>query len=384
MSASQDNDHDFSDLPATAEDLEEYQLGSGFEEQNQLVDKWEETQRELVTSVLNYNLGSISSLIADGKIDLSPGYQRRLRWDPPRQSKLIESFLMNVPVPPIFLNEDDYGTYSVIDGKQRLTSISDFLNDRYALKGLDIFSQINGKYFKELPPEIQSVLLTRATVQTIIILRQSSPEIKFEVFDRLNTGGIKLNAQEIRNSTWPGPFNDMILALSEDSDFHNLLRIREKRRSAIWKNMRDAEFVLRYFAFRENWQTFNGGMKRWMDKSMIENQRPTPAAIDQLEVEFRQTVAAVKAGFGEFAFRRWDPSRKAWNSAVLASLFDAQMFACRHRDPAKLRQKSDEIIEGLKSLFNDDDFRKSIDAATNTPALFRSRITSIIDLLDEA
>jgi hypothetical protein len=86
-------------------------------------DFWEAKQRELVTSVVDYNLGTLAQLVQDGTIDVSPKYQRRFRWDNERQSKLIESFLMNVPVPPIFLNEDQYGQYSVIDGKQRLIDI---------------------------------------------------------------------------------------------------------------------------------------------------------------------------------------------------------------------------------------------------------------------
>src|SRR5690606_6822211 len=79
------------------------------------VDFWEQKQRELVTSVVDYNLQGLTDLVSDRAIDLNPTYQRRLRWDQKRQSKLIESFLMNVPVPPVFLNEDEYGQYSVID-----------------------------------------------------------------------------------------------------------------------------------------------------------------------------------------------------------------------------------------------------------------------------
>lgn len=91
------------------------------------VDFWEKKQRELVTSVVDYNLQGLTDLVVDKAIDLDPSYQRRLRWDEKRQSKLIESFLMNVPVPPVFLNEDEYGSYSVIDGKQRITAISNFM-----------------------------------------------------------------------------------------------------------------------------------------------------------------------------------------------------------------------------------------------------------------
>lgn len=88
---------------------------------------WENKQRDIVTSVVDYNLSSLAALVSSRSIDLSPRYQRRHRWKGPRQSQLIESFLMNVPVPPVFLNEDAYGKYSVIDGKQRLTAIHEFL-----------------------------------------------------------------------------------------------------------------------------------------------------------------------------------------------------------------------------------------------------------------
>ena len=97
------------------------------------IDFWDKKQRELVTSVVDYNLGALSQLVADGTINLSPKYQRRFRWDTERQSRLIESFLMNVPVPPILLNEDGYGQYSVIDGKQRLTAIVDFFSGKLEL-----------------------------------------------------------------------------------------------------------------------------------------------------------------------------------------------------------------------------------------------------------
>jgi Protein of unknown function DUF262 len=105
---------------------------------------WQDKQRELVTSTLDYNLGTLSALIRDKSIDLSPNYQRRFRWDPTRQSRLIESFLMNVPIPPVFLNEDDYGSYSVIDGKQRLRAIDQFMRGALKLRGLKVFQDING------------------------------------------------------------------------------------------------------------------------------------------------------------------------------------------------------------------------------------------------
>ena len=169
------------DDPRLVQDVE------GFENQDAAeptdpVEFWKAKQRELVTSVVDYNLSTLADLIEDKRIDLSPAYQRRFRWDPRRQSLLIESFLMNVPVPPIFLNEDDLGQYSVIDGKQRLNAVYAMLKGRLMLEGLKVFPDINGKSMDDLPRDLQTVLKVRPTIRAVVILRQSDADIKFEVF----------------------------------------------------------------------------------------------------------------------------------------------------------------------------------------------------------
>lgn len=342
---------------------------------------WEEKQRELVTSVVDYNLGSLAGLIGKS-LNMKPKYQRRFRWDAARQSKLIESFLMNVPVPPVFLNEDSYGQYSVIDGKQRLTAISEFFKGRLRLTGLKVFRDINDMTYDELPLQLQAVLQTRPTLRAIIILRQSDEDVKFEVFQRLNTGGVTLNPQEIRNSAYPGPLNDLVLDLSEGRTFHRLLGIKVKSESWIYQEMRDAELVLRFFCFRETWRDFRGGMKRAMDRYLSENQHMKPDQLKSLRTEFMETVEVVDAGFGQHAFSRWIPEKGVWRKQVLASLYDAQMFACRQRDPDAVRRKEEEIIAVTMKLFEDTEFRKAIDAATNTPTYFRTRIQMMSDMLD--
>ena len=108
-------------------------------------------------------------------------------------------------------------------------------------------------------------------MRAIIILRQSDKDVKYVVFQRLNTGGAQLNHQEIRNSTFPGPFNNLILELSVYRKFHALLGIKNRDKSAIYKEMRDAELVLRYFTFRETWQSFSGGVKQQLDSYIDKN-----------------------------------------------------------------------------------------------------------------
>ena len=135
-------------------DFEEPESLLETEPEGEPVDFWEQKQRELVTNVVDYNLGTLADLIGQNVIDLAPKYQRRFRWNTVRQSMLIESFLMNVPVPPIFLNEDEYGKYSVIDGKQRLTAIWRYVSDAFPLLRTAEFSDLGGPRWPALvrPP----------------------------------------------------------------------------------------------------------------------------------------------------------------------------------------------------------------------------------------
>jgi hypothetical protein len=333
---------------------------------------WERKQRELVTSTVDYNLSTLSSLVHDGQIDLNPHYQRRLRWSNEKKSRLIESFLLNVPVPPVFLNEDDIGTYSVIDGKQRLSTVDDYFRGRFSLSGLVVFPEINGARFSQLPSALQSALRTRSTIRAIVILRQSDRDLKYEIFDRLNTGGASLNAQEVRNNAFHGPLNDFLFEISEHPLFHEMLGIKRKEKSPLYLNMRDVELALRYFTFRYSWDTFEGGMKRAMDEFMRENRRAAPNLINEMRMEFLDALNTVYSVFGGKSFRRWSPETEAWGNQIVASVFDAQMFGVAHAlmngaNPVRAR-------ESFIGLFSDDEFRKNIDAATNTPSFFRARV----------
>lgn len=341
-------------------------------------------QRELITSTVDYNLESLSQLINKRTIDLAPKYQRRFRWDDARKSKLIESFLMNVPIPPIFLNEDDFGKYSVIDGKQRLSAISEYLSGKLSLIELKVFTDLNGLNFFDLPIEFQSSLKIRANIRAIIILRQSDKDIKYEVFQRLNTGGVKLNAQEIRNSAFPGKLNDKILELSENKYFHKLLGIKSISKSRIYQEMKDAELVLRFFALRKSWKQYAGGLKKILDSFMDDNQTMIEAQVNEMAKEFTETLQKVELIFGEEgSFRRWISENNKWKQQVSAPLFDAQMFACYRKKKERLDNSKSVILSDFKKLFtNDREFIQSIESSTASPNRFLYRITKLNEIIN--
>jgi hypothetical protein len=348
------------------------------------VDFLEKKQRELLTNTIDYNLESLSQLITKKVIDLAPKYQRRFRWDDARKSKLIESFLMNVPVPPIFLSEDDFGKYSVIDGKQRLSAINEFITGKLTLSGLQVFKDLNGMSFYDLQPEFQNSLKIRATVRSIIILRQSDRDIKYEVFQRLNTGGVRLNAQEIRNSAFPGELNDKIIELSASKLFHKLLGIKSKTKSKIYQEMKDAELVLRFFALKDSWEMYAGGLKRILDTYMDEHQGYDADDITELENDFLETLIKVEIIFGtEGSFRRWLPQNDRWKQQVSAPLFDAQMFACYGKNKEILIANRDNILKDFKALFSEDNtFIESIESSTATPNRFLYRVNILDEIIE--
>lgn len=362
---------------ATGRDVEESEEELDTESWPDPVGFWEAKQRDLLTSAVDYNLSSMSTLVRNKQIDLSPEYQRRNRWNDARKSKLIESFLMNVPIPPVFLNEDEYGRYSVIDGKQRLTAINEFLLGRFKLKDLEVFSELNGSSVDDLPATLMTALETRATIRAIIILRQSDPDIKYQVFRRLNTGGIRLNPQEIRNSAWPGDLNTMILEESASSEFHHALGISGKGKSSIYREMRDAEFVLRFLTFRDDWESFAGGMGRRLDNFMADNHAMPSSEVEALRREFRGAVRKSVAAFGPYVFRRWVPEKSFWRKQVLASAYDAEIFGVMPYTEHDLRVHQERLIAELQNLFSNREFRRAVDSATNTPTYFRERIQAM-------
>jgi hypothetical protein len=360
--------------------------GHGFEDDEPTdvtKDRWVQAQRDLITTTLDYNLQTIASLIADGRIDLSPSFQRRERWDRTRQSRLIESFLMNVPLPPVFLNEDEYGQYSIIDGKQRMTAISEYLTDAFELQGLTVFQEANGQRFSDLDTSLQSVLQTRASLRAIILLRLSDPLIKYHVFQRLNTGGVRLNAQEVRNVTFAGAMNDLLVSLSQSDDFQKALGIDPKtpNKSALWREMRDVELVLRYFTLRNNWRDFRGSLGGAMNEFMADNLHPNQRELDSLASDFSETLRKAITAFGHGLFRRWSPRTSSFGRQPLATLFDAQMLAVMRIPEAALAARAADIQSQMVQQFVNPEFTSAIGSQTNTPAFLRRRVSIVSEMV---
>ena len=175
--------------------------------------KYELGEQRIVTESNRERLPNfVAALDRNNYMDLRPFYQRRSRWTTAAQSKLIESFIINVPVPPVFLYERDFNSYEVMDGQQRITAIQDFYKNKFKLTGLDLWPELNGSLYSDLPSKVKAGI-DRRSISSIVLLKESAPDdeesmlIRQLVFERLNTGGVKLEHQEVRNCLYKSDFN---------------------------------------------------------------------------------------------------------------------------------------------------------------------------------
>lgn len=348
-----------------------------------IIKKFESSQDSLVLQSSDLSLETIAQMVSSGAIDISPHYQRRERWHIDAQAGLIESFLLNVPVPPVYLAEDDFGTYSVIDGKQRITAIHGFLRDKFSLDGLSRFSEVNGMMFKNLPKPLQNALSIRPYLRVVTLLKQTDPELKYEVFTRLNTGGQPLLPQEIRNALYRGSLNDELFRLAENEFLLKQLKIKTKSES-VFKEMTDIEVVLRFLALNESWRSFSGDMRRNMDDFMAKNRRMKQKGIKDLKSMFDCAISRCEALWGGSAFRRY--TNNNFRDQFLASIYDAEMISIYELSDSEFEtvmQSRTKVIAATKRLFQDNTFEEAVRVSTNTPSRVRYRIEKVGEMLRE-
>jgi len=324
---------------------------------------YESTEFKVVQERNDFLLHQILDFVQEKRwINLTPEYQRRKRWDNQKKSLLIESLLMNLPVPPIFLYEVEPARYEVMDGQQRLNAIIEFYDDQLPLSGLETWKGLVGRTYTSCPPRIKRGI-DRRKISAVILSADtsnleglSSKDIRREVFERLNTGGEKLNAQELRNCLYSGPMNELIIELSRLDEFTDIWnipsysRFEKRKRAAIeprksnnlYKTMADSQIVLRFFAFREK-SSLKGSVRAILDQFMETNQSPTTAELRQFSNQFESCLSLARNIFEGDTFRL--PESRGNKLSV--PLYDAVMIALY----LELRQKA-EILHAKRSIIS--------------------------------
>ncbi|KKG14124.1 hypothetical protein EO98_09100 [Methanosarcina sp. 2.H.T.1A.6] len=364
---------------------EDEEIESINDEDTKILKKYQDDQKRLVSQKMDLYIPSLKDMINNGVIDLDPTFQRRDRWSIAQQSRLIESLIMAVPIPPVFLAEEEYNSYSVMDGKQRLTAIYMYLTDQFALTGLEFWQELNKKKFSELNKTVRSGI-DRRYISAVVLLNESDLEIKFDVFERINTGGQNLTSQEVRNCMYRGRFNDLLIELSENENFKKCLGLPDDlnklKKIKIYQRMDDIQLVLRFFLFQNYEINITGNLKTSMNDYMKERKTDS---VEHKELAvyrtlFTETIDKVYKVYGNIAFRKWDLSKNDWGT-ISAPLYDAVMYNFSKVSPDSIIGNEERITNGTKLLFEDNEFVESIRKGTNGLEANKIRIQKFMEML---
>jgi len=326
-------------------------------------DEFGESSRIIHFSTPTRKIKDLFNDFKSGDLDTRPVFQRGYVWEKSKASRLIESILMKVPIPPVYTAQNDDETEVVIDGQQRLLSAFAYMdgkfpkdNKEFSLNGLKILKEINSLTFKELD-KTQQRAIENYPLQTITILKDSDKDVRFDIFERLNTGSTKLNDQEIRNCVFRGKYNELLKRLSDIPDFQYILNS-----PSLHERMKDTELILRFFAFSRNtYLNYKPSPKQFLNHEMETHKELQGDDVDKMEKDFKNSVSIVKSVFDNKAFKRYIPGNSrdpngSWEEKKFnKGLFDIIMFGFKLYDKSQIIPYADAIREEMIWLMSQDE-----------------------------
>lgn len=325
--------------------------------------------------------------IDHGEVDLAPEFQRRARvWHPHRKSKLIESLLLRIPLPVFYVAANHKDDWAVVDGLQRITTIYDFVKGEFRLSGLEYLGMLDGKSFADLDRPMQRRI--EETELVVNVIQPGTPEeVMINIFKRINTGGVPLTGQEIRNALNKGPVREYLRSLSESPEFKAATdnTVRDDRMDA-------QEMVLRYLAFRlvapEDYRV--NDLDTFLNDAMSRLNAMTREEREAHATAFRRSMVAARAIFDRTAFRKpkvqTEPGAQAGRNPVSKPLFEAWAIALSNLpDDAlgALIERRESVQAALRHLMqHDPEFVISVSYSTGVPARVSKRFRAIRDTID--
>ena len=347
-------------------------------------------ERTVKTQTVEYDLETIVKKIDKGIIKLDPEYQRKYRWTDGVSSRLIESLILNIPIPIIYISQDvdvdaetDEARYSVIDGQQRLTAIYKFMNSQYKLIDMSILTVLNGYSYDDLPP----FLVRRLEERTIKCLRIDStvdPQVKYDIFERLNSGSVKLTNQELRNAVYRGEFNETLKELSKYPEFRKLVRIdnTDPDKNEKVKKMEDVELVLRFISLDEGrYQAYAPIMKKFLDNSMGDFSNKSVDLV-HIRNRFISVIKYISSELGDIPFAKYREDgtiASKFNTAV----YDAVSIGIANSKPYSLSKPlTSRQTQKLKHLIVSEDFILTVSGSTNDREPLIRRIEMVKEVLN--
>jgi hypothetical protein len=293
-----------------------------------------------------------------GQLILNPEFQRHLVWKDDQKSRFIESVLLNLPLPPLYVNEEKSGRYIIVDGLQRTMTLKLFIeNGGFKLQGLQVLKDLNDKAFDELDKKLKTKIEDKQLFVYIIKPSVPTPMV-YDIFNRINTGGTQLNRQEIRNCIYIGEATRLLKKLSEKEYFKSAIDygISSKR-------MKDREAVLRYLAFNIlNYESeYKGDMDEFLGEAMKRINKMKNSEIELLKKNFERVMKRTYEFFGSRNFRLpTEKSKGRINIALLESI--SHFFSSKSDDFLFTNKKK--IKNNYEKLFDHKDFVESVTHST--------------------
>lgn len=364
-------------------------------ESQECIDAYKLKRRQVVTEKFDWPISSIyDKIVKDKEIKLDPEYQRRYVWDTAKASQLIESILLGIPLPTIYLAEDD-GFDETIDGQQRLTTIISFIKgthpngEPFVLRQLKELSMLIGATWSDLPKSMTKEF-GAFNLSVIKIKNSSHEDTKFDIFERLNKGSEKLKEQEIRNCIYRGTLNTEVKHLVEEPRFKKIFNFPEKQSS----RMEDAGFVLAYLCYQDGNGAFRGSPKTYINRYMSKNRNMPEDEIKKLFSGFMSVAETIFTLFGTNSFRKYhgqttDPSgsvtsKSRWDQKINTTVSLGLMYAISQRPKNLIVVNAEAIRERVLDLMTtDQDFIASILSQTACERHMTLRVRKFLAVIDE-
>ena len=328
-------------------------------------------------------VGQLMSRIEHGEIDLAPDFQRLSGiWNPERKSRLIESLLLRIPIPVFYVAADDDENWAVVDGVQRLSTIRDYVTGEFPLTRLEYRDELDGRRYDDVPRAMQRRINETQFIVNVIE-PGTPPEVMFNIFRRINTGGMPLNGQEIRHALIRGAVRDYLKTLAKSTEF-----IYATNRSIKPNRMADRECVLRFLAFYvEPWEHYAAdSLDSHLETTMKAINTMDPDRRKAVAADFRKAMAAAPRIFGNDAFRKRYRSDAGRNqiSIALFETWAVQLARCSPDQIERLVAQREAVRNRFMALLNEDtEFERAISMSTGTSRRILKRFSAIRDLVQE-
>lgn len=353
-----------------------------------LQDEIDHKSKEIQTDSYAMSIGELMNMYKDGELQIQPDFQRLFRWSPSQKARFIESILLGIPIPPIFVAQTKGGVWDVIDGVQRLSTIFEFtgiLKDTNGnpvpptqLEPTKFLPSLGGKMWMSDDTENsftneQRIDFKRAKMDINIIKRSSDADAKYEMFQRLNTGGTGLEEQEIRNCLMimvDKSFYSWVSELKNMPNFRNCLPLTDKQ----LKEQEDMEYVVRFLVYRYvilEQITGREDMGEFLTEQMLQMIEDPEYDREHEHSVFVHTFQFLDELLGEDSFKKYDPVRQKFKGAVSISAFEAIIIGVSENIEKLTKLPKKSIVDKIQKLYQMENFQDAIKPGTRATNRFK-------------